>query len=158
MYASFSGSGSRDRLPHWRPPNSICRTLGGRPSAAPRRLGDRLLVTARQLRAIQNGGGISPLTDVPGSLLGGSAVITGADRLGAGMSNSPDVQRTLDHCSMNIKGATEAMTDDMHDAATRLGAAAMMLASASHAVHKRAAQQTQAQTEPDTGQELGAEG
>ena len=70
------------------------------------------------------------------------------------MNNSPDVQRTLDHCMMNIKGATEAMTDDMHDAAMRLGAAAMMLASASHAVHKRASQETHARTGPDAGQEL----
>ena len=66
------------------------------------------------------------------------------------MSNSqdvqpPDVQRTLDHCMMNIKGACEAMADDVHDAAMRLGAAEMMLASASHAVHKHAVQLRQAQ-------------
>ena len=41
----------------------------------------------------------------------------------------PDVQRALDHCMTNIKGASEAMADDMYDAAMRLGAAEMMLAS-----------------------------
>jgi hypothetical protein len=61
---------------------------------------------------------------------------------GAGMSNPLDVQRTLDHCMVNIKGASEAMADDMQDAAMKLGSAAMMLASASNAVHKRAAQLT----------------
>jgi hypothetical protein len=59
------------------------------------------------------------------------------------MSNPLDVQRNLDHCMLNIKGASEAMADDMHDAAMRLGTAAMMLASASNAVHKRAGQLTQ---------------
>lgn len=51
---------------------------------------------------------------------------------------------------LNIKGASEAMADDMHDAAMRLGAAAMMLASASNAVHKRATLQAQAEAQPDT--------
>ena len=55
------------------------------------------------------------------------------------MSDPLDVQRTLDHCMLNIKGAGEVMADDMHDAAMKLGAAAMMLASANNAVHKRAA-------------------
>ena len=55
------------------------------------------------------------------------------------MSDPLDVQRTLDHCMLHIKGAGEVMTDDMHDAAMKLGAAAMMLASASNAVHRRAA-------------------
>jgi hypothetical protein len=63
----------------------------------------------------------------------------------------PEVQRTLDHCMMNIKGASEVMADDMLDAAMRLGAAEMMLASASHAVHKHAAQLTQAQRAPENG-------
>jgi hypothetical protein len=40
---------------------------------------------------------------------------------------------------MNIKGAGEAMADDIYDAAMKLGAAEMMLASASNAVHKHAA-------------------
>jgi hypothetical protein len=53
----------------------------------------------------------------------------------------------------NIKGASEVMPDNMHDAAMRLGAAEMMLASASYAVHKRAAQPTQL----DTGAEPGTE-
>ena len=74
------------------------------------------------------------------------------------MSEPFDVQRTLDHCMQNINRASEAMADDIHDAAMRLGAAEMMLASASNAVHKRAAQLTQAQTRPGTGEELGAEG
>ena len=62
------------------------------------------------------------------------------------MSDSLDVDRNLDHCMQNIKGASEAMADDMYDAAMRLGAAEMMLASASYAVHKHAAQLTQAQS------------
>jgi hypothetical protein len=80
------------------------------------------------------------------------------------MSDPPDVQRTLDlqrtldHCMMNIKGASEAMADNMQDAAMKLGAAAMMLASAGHMVHKRAAQLTQVQTQLDTGEELGTQG
>ena len=61
------------------------------------------------------------------------------------MSNPPDVQQTLDHCMTNIKDASQAMADDMHDAAMKLGAATMMLASAHNAVHKRAVQQTQVQ-------------
>ena len=69
-----------------------------------------------------------------------------------------DVQRNLDHCMANIKHASEAMADDMHDAAMRLGAAAMMLASASHAVYKHAAQLTEGQTQLDTGEEQGSEG
>ena len=55
------------------------------------------------------------------------------------MSNPLDVRRNLDHCMENIKGAGEAMAEDMHEAAMRLGAAEMMLASASYAVRKRAA-------------------
>lgn len=46
----------------------------------------------------------------------------------------------------------------MHDAAMKLGAAAMMLASASNAVYGRAFQLTQVPTQLDTGEELGAEG
>ena len=67
------------------------------------------------------------------------------------MSDSLDVDRNLDHCMQNIKGASEAMAHDMHDAAMRLGAAEMMLASASHMVHKHADARAQAQTQPDTG-------
>jgi hypothetical protein len=74
------------------------------------------------------------------------------------MSNPPDVQRTLDHCMMNIKGAGEAMADDMYDAAMKLGAAEMMLASASNAVHKHAAQLTEAQSQSDPGEERRSEG
>lgn len=59
------------------------------------------------------------------------------------MSDVGDVQRVLDHCMLNIKGASEAMADDMHDAAMKLGTAAMMLASATNMVHKRAAQLAQ---------------
>ena len=66
------------------------------------------------------------------------------------MSNPLDVQLTLDHCMLNIKGASEAMEHDMHDAAMRLGTAAMMLASASHAVYKRAVQLPRAPTQLDT--------
>ena len=46
------------------------------------------------------------------------------------MSDPLDVRRNLDHCMQNIKGAGEAMAEDMHEAAMRLGAAEMMLASA----------------------------
>jgi len=67
------------------------------------------------------------------------------------MSNSLEVQQILDHCMRSIEGATSAMADDMNDAAMKLGAAAMMLASASHAVYKQAGQGPQAPTQPDTG-------
>jgi hypothetical protein len=40
---------------------------------------------------------------------------------------------------LNINGAGEAMADDMHNAAMKLGAAAMMLASANNMLHNRAA-------------------
>jgi hypothetical protein len=69
------------------------------------------------------------------------------------MSNPLDVQQTLDHCMGNITGASQAMADDMHEAAMMLGAAGMMLASASNAVHKRAAHLTQAPAGPGTGEE-----
>ena len=74
------------------------------------------------------------------------------------MSNPLDVQQTLDHCMLNIKGASETMAHDMHDAAMKLGAAAMMLTSASNVVYKRAFHLTQVQTLLDTGQQPGAEG
>jgi hypothetical protein len=74
-----------------------------------------------------------------------------SEATGVEMSNPPDVQRTLDHCMLTIKGATEAMADDMRDAAMRLGAAGMMLASASNAVSRRAAQLPSGQTRPDPG-------
>jgi hypothetical protein len=68
------------------------------------------------------------------------------------MSDPLDVQRNLDHCMLNIKDAREAMAHDMHVAAMRLGAAAMMLASASHAVHRRAAERAQGQARPGSGE------
>jgi hypothetical protein len=68
------------------------------------------------------------------------------------MSSPVDLQRILDHCMMNIEGASSAMAEDMNDAAMKLGAAAMMLASASNAVHRHAAQLPQGSAEP------GAEG
>ena len=58
------------------------------------------------------------------------------------MSDRLDVQQVLDHCMLNIKGAAEAMADDMHDAVMKLDAAAMMLASANNMLHKRAAELT----------------
>jgi hypothetical protein len=66
------------------------------------------------------------------------------------MSNSLEVQQILDHCMLSIEGARKAMAGDMNDAAMKLGAAAMMLASASHAVHTQAGQRPQAPTPPDT--------
>jgi hypothetical protein len=65
------------------------------------------------------------------------------------MSDPLDVDRNLDHCMQNIKDASKAMARDMRDAAMRLGAAEMMLASASYAVHKHAAGLPQAQPQPD---------
>jgi hypothetical protein len=52
---------------------------------------------------------------------------------------------------LSIEGARTAMAGDMNDAAMKLGAAAMMLASASHAVYKQAGLWPQAPTRPDTG-------
>lgn len=75
------------------------------------------------------------------------------------MSDPLDVHRVMEHCMLNIKGAGEVMAHDMHDAAMRLGAAQMMLASASHAVHQHAdvQAQEQVQAQPDTGEEVGGE-
>jgi hypothetical protein len=67
------------------------------------------------------------------------------------MSDPLDVHRNLDHCMQHIKGASEAMPHDMHDAAMRLGVAEMMLASASYAVRKHAA----AQVQPGNGAQAG---
>ena len=74
------------------------------------------------------------------------------------MSNPLDVRRNLDHCMQHIKGAGEAMAEDMQEAAMRLGAAEMMLASASYAVRKRASQPARAPAQPDGGEGLGAQG
>jgi hypothetical protein len=74
------------------------------------------------------------------------------------MSKPLDVRRNLDHCMQHIKGAGEAMAEDMHEAAMRLGAAEMMLASASYAVRKRASQPTRAPAPPDTGEGLATDG
>lgn len=74
------------------------------------------------------------------------------------MSDPLDVHQSLEHCMQNIEAGREAMAHDMHDAAIRLGAAGMMLASASYAVHKQAAAPPQARTRPDTGAEPGGEG
>ena len=69
------------------------------------------------------------------------------------MSDPLDVHRTLGLCMQTIEAGREAMAHDMYDAAMRLGAAEMMLASASNMVHKHAAALPQAQTQPDTGAE-----
>ena len=74
------------------------------------------------------------------------------------MSDPLDVHRNLEHCMQTIEAGREAMAHDMHDAAMRLGAAEMMLASASRAVHKHAAALPQAPTQPDTGAKPGGEG
>ena len=68
------------------------------------------------------------------------------------MSDPLDVHRNLDHCMQNIKGASEAMAHDMRDAAMRLGAAEMMLASARYAVHKHATAQVQRGTGAEPGE------
>jgi hypothetical protein len=57
-----------------------------------------------------------------------------------------------------IEAGREAMAHDMRDAAMRLGAAEMMLASASYAVHKHAASLPQVQAQPGTDAEQGGEG
>jgi hypothetical protein len=57
-----------------------------------------------------------------------------------------------------IEAGRKAMARDMYDAAMRLGAAEMMLASASHAVRKHAAALPQVQTQPGTAAEQGGEG
>ena len=68
------------------------------------------------------------------------------------MSDPLDVHRNLEHCMQTIQAGRDAMAHDMRDAAMRLGAAEMMLASASYAVHKLAGiPLPQAQTQPDTG-------
>jgi hypothetical protein len=74
------------------------------------------------------------------------------------MSDPLDVHRNLEHCMQTIQAGREAMAHDMRDAAMRLGAAEMMLASASYAVHKHAAAPPQAATRPDTGTEPDGEG
>jgi hypothetical protein len=67
------------------------------------------------------------------------------------MSSPLEMHRVLHHCMLTIEGANEVMANDMNDAAMKLGAAAMMLASASHAVHRHAAQLPQGPTEPHSG-------
>jgi hypothetical protein len=74
------------------------------------------------------------------------------------MSTPLDVQQTLDHCLLHIQDAREAMASDMHEAAMKLGAAAMMLASASNTVYQRAFRLTAGASQPDTGEEPGAAG
>ena len=74
------------------------------------------------------------------------------------MGDPLDVHRNLEHCLQTIEAGRDAMAHDMHDAAMRLGAAEMMLASASHAVHNHAATLRQAPTQPNTGAEPDGEG
>ena len=74
------------------------------------------------------------------------------------MSDPLDVHRNLEHCMQTIEAGREAMAHDMYDAAMRLGAAEMMLASVSHAVHKHAAVLPQVQAQPGTAAEQGGEG
>jgi hypothetical protein len=74
------------------------------------------------------------------------------------MSDPVDVHRNLDDCMRSIMGASEAMAYDMHNAAMRLGAAEMMLASASHAVHRHAAALTRPPAQPDTSMQPGGKG
>ena len=74
------------------------------------------------------------------------------------MSDPLDVDRNLEHCMQSIEAGREAMAHDMVDAAMRLGAAEMMLASASHAVHRHAATLPQVQGQPGTGAEQGEGG
>ena len=74
------------------------------------------------------------------------------------MSDPLDVQRNLEHGLQTIEAGREAMAHDMVDAAMRLGAAEMMLASASHTVHKHAAALPPVRTQPGTAAEQGGEG
>ena len=73
------------------------------------------------------------------------------------MSDPLDVHRNLEHCLQAIEAGREAMAHDMYDAAMRLGAAEMMLASARYAVHKHAAALLDVQTQPGTGAGQGGE-
>jgi hypothetical protein len=68
-----------------------------------------------------------------------------------GMTDPLDIHRYLEHCMQAIEAGREAMAHDMYDAAMRLGAAEMMLASARYAVHKHAT--ALLQTQPGTGAE-----
>ena len=74
------------------------------------------------------------------------------------MSDPLDVHRILEQCTQTIEAGRKAMAHDMYDAAMRLGAAEMMLASASYAVHRHAAALAQVQRQPGTGAEQGGEG
>jgi hypothetical protein len=74
------------------------------------------------------------------------------------MTDPLDVNRNLELCMQTIEAGREAMAHDMYEAAMRLGAAEMMLASASYAVHKHAAALRQAPMRPGTGAERGGEG
>ncbi len=68
------------------------------------------------------------------------------------MNDPLDVHRQLEDCMQTIQAGREAMAHDMRDAAMRLGAAEMMLASASYSVHKHAGTPLpQARTQPGTG-------
>ena len=74
------------------------------------------------------------------------------------MSDPLDVHRNLEHCMQTIEAGRQAMAHDMYDAAMRLGAAEMMLASASHILHKHAAALPQVQTQPGAAAEQDGEG
>ena len=68
------------------------------------------------------------------------------------MNDPLDVHQHLEDCMQAIQAGREAMAHDMRDAAMRLGAAEMMLASASYAVHRSAGiPLPQATTQPDAG-------
>ena len=67
------------------------------------------------------------------------------------MSSPLDPNRILQQCMLTIKSADKAMAEDMNDADMKLGAAAMMLASASHTVHRHAAAPPREPAEPATG-------
>ena len=74
------------------------------------------------------------------------------------MNDPLDVHRILEYCMQTIEAGRDAMAHDMYDAAMRLGAAEMMLASASHAVHRHAATLPQVLGQPGTGAEHGEGG
>lgn len=69
------------------------------------------------------------------------------------MSNPPDVPRILNLCMQHITDANKLMPHDMYNAAMRLGTAEMMLASASHAVHKHAGLPTRSASEEEPSAE-----
>lgn len=78
------------------------------------------------------------------------------ERFSANTADGPDM--TVRAVTVDGRPARFAFAQPTYDAAIRPGAAEMMLASASYAVHKHAAALPQVPTQPGTGAEQGGEG